>query len=308
MSTGRMCRGLKRAGWPATRLTRLAHTASSGSTPILPPAGPDMGAELHPLVKELNATLEDFPMPSFLSFIGLSYGVFGASFFVLNASGFDMPALAVAGAVSRLTRWAKKPLDVGLTVVLARAFPASTAIKLGPLLIPPTPRSDDQRAKGSSEPSSGGNGSSGATVDSGLLVRWSNFATRWLEGPVNTYGAPFMLARWITGLSFVSVTTVLVHSGVDITALLGLVFSEPESVMTVSTKASALAGAMVINTVVLPLRVLLFAHYGRSLFVAMKLEPATHALPAAALLDAQLGASDSTRTTVAGEGTPRRDQ
>jgi hypothetical protein len=88
-----------------------------------------------------------------------------------------------------------------------------------------------------------------------------------------------MLARWITGLTLVSTTTWVVHSGVDITALLGMVFSDPGNVMVVSTKASAVAGAMVVNTAVLPLRVLFFAQFGRPLFVALGYAPAPSGAP-----------------------------
>ncbi|KAG8466018.1 hypothetical protein KFE25_005588 [Diacronema lutheri] len=230
-------------------------------------AGGATAAALHPLVHRLNTTLEDYPIPSFVGFIGLSYGVFGASFVVLNTAGFDMPALAVAGAVSRLTRWFKKPVDVALTLLLARAFPASTAIKLGPLIVPQLPREESRP-----DATAAGDGGGGL-----LLARWADFATRWLEGPVNRYGAPFMLARWITGLSLVTLTTTVVHAGVDITAVLAPVFSDTQALAAVSGTASALAGAMVTNTLSLPLRVLLFAQLARPLFVAMRLTPVTHA-------------------------------
>jgi hypothetical protein len=282
----------------ASPLQRHLHASgtSSGSSP-LPPDGvpaessgsPAAGEALHPLVHKLNSTLEEFPMPSFVGFIALSYGVFGASFLALNAVGFEMPALAIAGGVSRLLRWFKKPLDLTLAVALAKAFPASTSIRLGPLIIPPMPREQPREqppaAAGPQKP--GGAAANAEPAQEELLVQWTQFATRWLEGPVNQYGAPFMLARWVTGLSFVSLTTGLVHSGVDVTALLNCVFSNAESAMAVSSKASALAGAMVLNTLSLPLRVLVFAQFGRQSFLAMGLTPA---LPTGSTQEGRAGA------------------
>ena len=236
-----------------------------------PAAAAAKTARLHPLVERLNSTLEDFPRPSFVGFIGLSYAVFGSTFVVLNAVGFDFPALAVAGAVSRLMRWFKRPFDLVLAVGIAKAVPSSTSIRLGPLIILPMPREEPAADAASSKP---------APPEQSLVSRWSQFATRWLEGPINEYGAPFMLARWVTGLSLVSATTSLVHTGADVSGLLGLVFSNPEAVMVVSGKASAVAGAMVANTVSLPLRVLAFAHFGRPTFVALGIEPVSQAVAA----------------------------
>jgi hypothetical protein len=160
-------------------------------------------------------------------------------------------------------RWFKRPFDLVLAVGIAKAVPSSTSIRLGPLIIPPMLREEKVPASASSP----------APPEQLLVTRWAQFAARWLEGPINEYGAPFMLARWVTGLSLVSVTTSLVHAGADVSEVLGLVFSNPEAVMVVSAKASAVAGAMVVNTLSLPLRVLAFAHLGRPTFVALGIAP-----------------------------------
>lgn len=282
---------LRRSGGltPLVSLCSRATPPGSAAAAAAPEPGQQRAPQRSPppsLVDELNPVLVDYPMPSFISFIGLSYTVFGVSFFALKALGFDFPALAVAGVVSRMTRWAKRPLDLGLAVALARAFPATTLIRLGPLIVPPTTvASDADPPAPASASASGGtprgkstpdaSGPSRSDADADIVAQWARFATRWLEGPVNTYGAPFLLARWVTGLSLVGTTTALVHSGVDVTSYLGAFFAAPEDVATASTTASAVAGAMVFNTLTLPVRVLAFGVFARPAFAAIGLRPAT---------------------------------
>lgn len=266
------CRlGRFRAFHRAGLVQRVAHEGSEGGTGLAgngqggAPGDGGVPRRSSWLVAHLNATLEDYPTTSFLTFIGASYGVFGLSYVGLSAAGFSHPDLAVAVAIARALRWFKRPVDFALAVLLARAWPAATAIRLGPLIIPPAAQ------VAQAKPGAAEEGGPAAAAD--LTTRWVSFATSWLEGPVNKYGAPFLLSRWVTGLTVVSGLTAMVHTGVDVGALVGNLVSNPSVADTMTAQASAVAGAMVINTAVLPLRVLLFALLARAAFERAGLRP-----------------------------------
>lgn len=100
----------------------------------------------------------------------------------------------------------------------------------------------------------------------------------WAEGPVNTYGFPYMLVHWFSGLLTVSVATACVHHGVDVVALLGrLPFgSEAAQVELVTSSASCVAGAACINSLSLPARLWLMARFGGGWFATIQKHHAEH--------------------------------
>ena len=136
----------------------------------------------------LNSTLEDYPLASFVAYIGSGLLTFGCSFAVLSALHFDAPALAVAGLVSKLSKKARMPLDAAAAASLAHVAPWTNALKLGPLLSPM--RMPPEEAKGES-----------ATAKIESTTAKTEFATqfeqrivgfvRWAEGPVNRFGCAF---------------------------------------------------------------------------------------------------------------------
>ena len=130
-----------------------------------------------PLVDRLNSTLVDYPMTSFTLYTASSLGTFGVGFTLLNAVGFDVPALALGGLVGRLSKKPRAPLDLMLAAAVSHAVPATNALKLGPLLAPvqAAPKPD---------------------ADISALERRVYAAVQWAEGPINQYGAPYMLVHW----------------------------------------------------------------------------------------------------------------
>jgi len=219
-------------------------------------------------VVRLNSTLEDYPWPSFATYLGTGLGTFGVANLVLNAVQFDFPALAVAGIVGKLTKKFRTPLDLSLAAALSHAVPATNALKLGPLVAAPIPPL---------EPAAGAADGARAPTKMEALAdnldrRIVGFA-RWAEGPVNQYGGPYVLVHWASGLCVCLGTTAAVNYGVDVVSMLRhlplLSSISDSSAELVSSKASCLAGAMLINTLSLPLRIYLMSVLARPLFVTL---------------------------------------
>jgi hypothetical protein len=198
-----------------------------------------------PLVDRLNSTLATYPMTSFTVYTATSLGTFGVAFGLLRAVDFDVPALALGGLVARLSKKPRAPLDLALAATVAHAVPATNALKLGPLLAP---------MQAQKQPD----------ADSTPLERKVHSAIAWAEGPVNRYGAPYMLVHWASGLLTVGVATTCVNGGVDVVALISHLplMSDAANVQLVTGSASCMAGAACINSLTLPARLLIFASYG----------------------------------------------
>jgi len=219
-------------------------------------------------IVRLNSTLKDYPGPSFVAYLGTGLATFGAANLALTAMHFDLPALAVGGVVSKLSKKLRMPLDLSLAAALSHAVPAANALKLGPLLAAPLPPPEPTMA---------------ADADVGAPTRLESLAAdvdrrivglvRWAEGPVNQYGGPYVFVHWASGLSTCLGTTLAISYGVDVAAMLRhLPFLSSLSESTaglVSGKASCLAGAMLINTLSLPLRIYLMSVLARPAFVAL---------------------------------------
>ena len=222
-----------------------------------------------PVVERLNSTLEQYPAYSFAAHIGSSLGTFGIACACLQGAGFEAPSLAVAGIVSRLTKRFRTPLDMSIAATLAHSMPWSNQLKLGPLLAAPMQAAAQQQSQQT------GDGLP-ARLERGMLS-----FTAWAQGPVNSYGGPYMFVHWCTGLLTVSMTTAAVHHGLDITAVLSsvpyLAFDE-SSVQFVSGQASCVAGAMLFNTLSLPVRLYLLSLYGKPAFAALERQHAALAL------------------------------
>ena len=214
---------------------RMARTLTS--TPLTP---------AWPLVDRLNSTLVDYPVTSFTLYTASSLGTFGVGFALLSAAGFDVPALALGGLVGRLSKRPRAPLDLMLAATLSHAVPATNALKLGPLLAPvqAAPKPDAEITP---------------------LERRIYAAIQWVEGPINQYGAPYMLVHWASGLTTVSIATACVHGGVDVVALLGRLpfMGDAASLQLVTGSASCIAGAACLNSLSLPARLYLMSWYGR---------------------------------------------
>lgn len=215
--------------------------------------------------------------------IGSSLSTFGLAFNFLQMVGFEAPALAVAGIVSRLTKRLRTPVDLSIAAALANAVPAANQLKLGPLLAapmkiaqpPPLPPQLPQEKEEEAQPQKQGQRKVKAETIDGPILRLERALisfTQWAQGPVNAYGGPYMLVHWCTGLLTVSATTAAVHHGLDVIALLSSIPFLPvdeSSVAYVSGKASCVAGAMAINTLSLPIRLYLLSLYGRPVFSCM---------------------------------------
>ena len=226
-----------------------------------------------PVVDRLNSALSDYPMHSFTAYIGSSLLTFGAATAALSALNFDMPALAVAGLVSKLSKKVRTPIDMAAAATLSHAMPWTNTLKLGPLLSPM--QLDEARpgtASGGAREAVGG--------ASNLENKIVGFA-RWAEGPVNKYGAPYMLAHWCSGLTVVCATTFCVHHGVDVMAALShlpFLSADDGSAGVASARASCVAGGMVANTLSLPLRLYLLSLFARRGFEALQFERRQEAL------------------------------
>lgn len=207
-----------------------------------------------PAVNRLNRVLEEYPGYSFATYLTSSVGTFGIAYVALSAIGFDAPALAVAGVVSRFTKRLRTPVDLSIAAAVAHAAPWTNTLKLGPLLTAPL----------AAVP---------ATQAASPLEARIYGLVRSVEGPVNKYGAPYMLVHWASGLATVSLTTACVHHGVDVGAVLGalpfLSSATDGLAQAVSGKASCVAGAMVLNTLSLPLRLYAMSVYARPAFVSL---------------------------------------
>ncbi|KAL3893004.1 MAG: hypothetical protein SGPRY_014569, partial [Prymnesium sp.] len=167
-----------------------------------------------------------------------------------------------------LTKKLRTPLDLSLAASLSHTVPATNQLKLGPLLGVIKP--DDKVSKdGSAGDTAAKDGSSGKREDATVEDRIMKIA-RWAEGPINKYGGPYMMVHWASGLTVIGGTTYAVHHGLDIMALLNyLPFVTPESdaASFVSHQASCIAGATVLNTLSLPVRLYLMSMYARGGFV-----------------------------------------
>lgn len=138
---------------------------------------------LPPLVYELNSLLRSDPVASFVTFTAMGVANFGLFYIALNSVGFDFPALAVGAVATKMLRYVKQPLDISLTVGVARLFPSLAAIQVGALLLPQT---DTSKIKSGS-----------------IEEKWHSIQSKYIEGPINTYGAAFLATRVVTGLSTV---------------------------------------------------------------------------------------------------------
>ena len=210
-----------------------------------------------PVVQRLNDTVERYPAHSFIAHISSSLATFGVAYTGLHAIGFEAPALAVAGILNRLTKKFRTPVDVTLAAALTHAVPSANALKLGPLLALPV------------QPSAGD------MANTSKLEKWLLERLQWAQGPVNTYGGPYMLVHWLTGLSSVAVLTAGVHYGLDVTRILSalpFVSLSEASMQSASDTASCVAGAMCVNTLTLPVRLYALSIYGVPGFAAI--EPA----------------------------------
>ena len=177
-----------------------------------------------PLVDRLNSTVADYPSLSFTVYTGASLGTFGAAFVCLQAAGFDVPSLALGGLVGKLSKKPRVPFDLALAATLAHTAPATNMLKLGPLLTPMQ-----------TTPAAG--------AEATELERRIAAAVVWAEGPVNTYGAPYMLVHWLNGLLTVGTATACVHHGVDVVALLNrLPFVSDAGASLLTSSASCVAG------------------------------------------------------------------
>jgi len=246
---------LRCLGLLATQHTRgLAQSSSIASSDTQDPAW----------ITRLNGVIAEYPGPSFALYLGSGIVTFGVANLALTAMQFDLPALAVAGIFGKLTKKFRTPVDFSLAAALAHAVPATNVLKLGPLLSAPLPPP---------EPPTPADQHAGATTTLTDRFEERMFGIiRWVEGPVNKFGAPFMLVHWASGLATVLGTTLAVHKGVDVVALLRHVPFLSVSDATagfVSGKASCLAGAMVANSLSLPLRIYLMSVLARPSFVAV---------------------------------------
>ena len=207
-------------------------------------------------VDDLNETLEHYPAFSFAAHISSSLATFGLAYAALHAVGFDAPAIACAGVVSRLTKRLRMPLDVSLAAAMSHAMPSANRLKLGHLVAAPI--AHVQAADGS-EPA--------GRIEQGLVA-----FTRAVQGPVNTYGGPYVLVHWCTGLATASATTLCVHHGVDVMSMLSslpLVSLSEGAAQSVSKTASCVGGAMLLNTMLLPFRIVLLGRFGKPAFAEL---------------------------------------
>ena len=82
-----------------------------------------------------------------------------------------------------------------------------------------------------------------------------------------------VFVHWCTGLATVSLTTAAVHHGVDVVHALASVPFLPVdegSASLITGKASCVAGAMLLNTLSLPVRLYLLSIYGERAFAALE--------------------------------------
>ena len=162
----------------------------------------------------------------------------------------------------KLRKKPRIPLDLSLAAAVSHAVPMTNALKLGPLLsAPPVPVEATKASPAGA-----------TTLAESAEQRMLGFA-RWVEGPINQYGAPYMLVHWASGLATFVGTAALVHHGVDIVAVLRqlpFVPSVSDSTTEVlSGRASCLAGAMLINSLSLPVRIYLMSVLARPAFVSV---------------------------------------
>ena len=164
-------------------------------------------------------------------------------------------------------------------------------LKLGPLLAAPMQAAAQQQSQQT------GDGLP-ARLERGMLS-----FTAWAQGPVNSYGGPYMFVHWCTGLLTVSMTTAAVHHGLDITAVLSsvpyLAFDE-SSVQFVSGQASCVAGVL-FNTLSLPVRLYLLSLYGKPAFAALERQHAALALAIRSHHRKQLRGDPSLQAGASGE-------
>jgi len=212
-----------------------------------------------PVAIRLNRCLADYPTASFSAYTATSLGTFGAAYLVLDGLQFVAPSLAVAAVVGKLTKKFRAPVDLSLAAALSHAVPATNGLKLGPLLAAPL---------------TGATTTPDRTTLTGQLEAGAIGLVQWAEGPVNKYGAPYMLVHWASGLTLVGSTTWLVHQGFDVMTaaahlpLIGPFLAvDPAAAAYVSGQASCLAGAMLINTLSMPLRLYFMSLYARDAFV-----------------------------------------
>lgn len=213
-------------------------------------------AVIWPVVDRLNRVVESYPAASFATHIGSGLGTFGAAYVALSAIGFDAPSLAVAGVVTRLTKKLRTPPEMTLAAALAHAVPATNALKLGPLLVAPVSAVQTVPSEDLSR------------VERGIIA----FTNR-AQGPINTYGGPFLIVNWCVGLTSVATTTACVHAGLDVQqalAALPLVGAMSDAALdAASSGASCVAGAMLINTLAMPLRLYMLSLVGMDAFGAV---------------------------------------
>ncbi len=214
-------------------------------------------------IVRLNETLKDYPGHSFATYLGTGLATFGAANLTLAAMHFDFPALAVAGIVSKLTKKLRMPLDLSLAAALSHAVPSTNALKLGPLLVAPLPAPEPAEHYAAAPTKLE---SLAEALERRLLT-----VLRWAEGPVNRFGAPYLMVHWASGLCTFVGTALAFSHGVDVAAVLRhvplLSSLSASTTEMVSGPASCLAGAALINTLSLPLRLYLMSLLARPAFV-----------------------------------------
>jgi len=187
--------------------------------------------------RELNVVLAAYPIPSFISYLGLNYSIFGVCFVALKIVSFDAPMLAAAVLIARSVKRLRLPVDVAIAAALTRSWPLLAEVKLGALVAPPMEQGDGK--------------------DDGAFEQNFKKAQNFLVGPINKYGAALLLSHSMMGVATVLSLHTVLSGGTDIsawTAWLGVSNSLGDSL---TSTASAVGGAACVNSLALPLTVLM---------------------------------------------------
>ena len=141
------------------------------------------------IISNLNDRLKKYKMTSFITFQLSKIGFYLPLCAIFILLGVDYPILALSSAIVSITKRFRLPVSISIAAILHKLVPKLSTIKMSYVLIPPNTHQN---------------------TTSRVTSRVSDKFIKFLEGPIDKYGASLFVAKIITGLTHMTLTYTLI--------------------------------------------------------------------------------------------------
>jgi hypothetical protein len=200
-------------------------------------------------IAKFNAVISEHPLTMFWTFLGSRMVSWYAIQQTLSATGILCGSeLAVGFLLARITSKFRQPLNVLIAAGIMKAAPIMSTVHVSPLL---TGMAGDQLQTEVSRSIADTDWSQ--SKKERALSRLATFdrGMKWVQGPIDKYGASFYIASKITTLALIVGSAQAIASGFDVTAQL----AEWGVSDSIQDGFGSMAGAVLLNSVLLPAHV-----------------------------------------------------